>query len=84
MARIPPLAIVPPVVFAAIAGLFLGGSIHDVAQVVGAGYLMGPAVGDAATIVKLFRVSMLVLVVVVISAAYRGRRQGADASAPRS
>jgi len=45
----------------ALAGLFLGGAIHDVAQVVGAGYLMGQETGDAATIVKLFRVSMLAL-----------------------
>jgi uncharacterized integral membrane protein (TIGR00698 family) len=58
----------------ALAGLFLGGSIHDVAQVVGAGYLMGQETGDAATIVKLFRISMLALVVIVVSAAYRGAR----------
>ena len=62
----------------AMAGLFLGGSIHDVAQVVGAGYLMGQETGDAATIVKLFRVSMLALVVVAVSAAYRGRRLSGD------
>lgn len=62
----------------AMAGLFLGGSIHDVAQVVGAGYLMGQETGDAATIVKLFRVSMLALVVIVVSAAYRGRRLSDD------
>jgi uncharacterized integral membrane protein (TIGR00698 family) len=58
----------------AMAGLFLGGSIHDVAQVVGAGYLMGQQTGDAATIVKLFRVSMLALVLMAVSAAYRGGR----------
>ena len=29
MARIPPLAIVPPVIFAAIAGLFMGGMFRD-------------------------------------------------------
>jgi uncharacterized integral membrane protein (TIGR00698 family) len=52
---------------AALSGLFIGGSIHDVAQVVVAGYAMGPNVGDAASIVKLFRVSMLPLVVLVIS-----------------
>ena len=68
----------------ALAGLFLGGSIHDVAQVVGAGYLMGQETGDAATIIKLFRVSMLALVVVVVSAAYRGRRLSTDsAGTPR-
>ena len=47
------------------AGLFLGGTIHDVAQVVGAGYSMGPVTGDAATIVKLMRVAMLVPVMVL-------------------
>jgi uncharacterized integral membrane protein (TIGR00698 family) len=68
----------------ALAGLFLGGSIHDVAQVVGAGYLMGQETGDAATIVKLFRVSMLALVVIAVSAAYRGRRPSPEsADAPR-
>ncbi|MEP7295535.1 MAG: putative sulfate exporter family transporter [Burkholderiales bacterium] len=68
----------------ALAGLFLGGSIHDVAQVVGAGYLMGQETGDAATIVKLFRVSMLALVVIVVSAAYRGRRLSSEsAGAPQ-
>jgi uncharacterized integral membrane protein (TIGR00698 family) len=50
------------------AGLFLGGTIHDVAQVVGAGYLLGPATGDAATIVKLFRVALLVIVVLAVGA----------------
>jgi len=65
------------------AGLFLGGSIHDVAQVVGASYLMGQTTGDTATIVKLLRVSMLALVVIVASAAYRGRRLEIDrAGAP--
>ena len=45
------------------AGLFLGGTIHDVAQVVGAGYSMGHETGDAATVVKLMRVAMLVPVI---------------------
>ncbi|MEQ8346216.1 MAG: putative sulfate exporter family transporter [Sneathiellaceae bacterium] len=44
-------------------GLFLGGTIHDVAQVVGAGYSLSVEVGDASTIVKLFRVALLVPVV---------------------
>lgn len=50
------------------AGFFLGGTIHDVAQVVGAGYSMGPTTGDAATVIKLMRVAMLVPVIVVASA----------------
>ena len=49
---------------ALVAGMFLGGTIHDVAQVVGAGYSMGPETGDAATVVKLMRVAMLVPVLV--------------------
>lgn len=45
------------------AGMFLGGTIHDVAQVVGAGYSMGKEVGDTATLVKLMRVAMLLPVI---------------------
>jgi uncharacterized integral membrane protein (TIGR00698 family) len=63
------------------AGLFLGGSIHDVAQVVGAGYTLGPVTGDYATIVKLFRVSMLAVVVVIVSAAFQGAREQANLAA---
>ena len=40
-------------------GVFLGGSIHDVAQVVGAGFSMSDTVGNIATITKLLRVAML-------------------------
>ena len=47
------------------AGIFLGGTIHDVAQVVGAGYSLSPETGDAATLVKLLRVAMLLPVIVV-------------------
>lgn len=46
------------------AGVFLGATIHDVAQVVGAGYSMSPQTGDVATLVKLLRVAMLVPVIV--------------------
>jgi uncharacterized integral membrane protein (TIGR00698 family) len=48
-------------------GRFLGGSIHDVAQVVAAGYASSPRAGDSATIVKLMRVAMLLPVVLVIT-----------------
>jgi uncharacterized integral membrane protein (TIGR00698 family) len=53
------------------AGIFLGGTIHDVAQVVGAGYSMGKETGDVATIVKLLRVAMLLPVILVITLSYR-------------
>jgi uncharacterized integral membrane protein (TIGR00698 family) len=50
-------------------GRFLGGSIHDVAQVVAAGYATSPKAGDTATVVKLMRVAMLLPVVLGISLA---------------
>jgi uncharacterized integral membrane protein (TIGR00698 family) len=56
-------------------GVFLGGTIHDVAQVVGAGYSISPEVGDYAVLVKLLRVAMLLPVVAVISIAVRQRLQ---------
>ncbi|MEM6653791.1 MAG: putative sulfate exporter family transporter [Pseudomonadota bacterium] len=47
------------------AGIFLGGTIHDVAQVVGAGFSISEQAGDTATLVKLFRVAMLAPVVLI-------------------
>ena len=47
-----------------LSGIFLGATIHDVAQVVGAGYGMSKETGDVATFVKLMRVAMLVPVIV--------------------
>jgi uncharacterized integral membrane protein (TIGR00698 family) len=44
-------------------GVMLGGTIHDVAQVVGAGYAVSTAAGNTAVIVKLFRVFLLLPVV---------------------
>ena len=44
--------------------MFLGATIHDVAQVVGAGYSLSRETGDMATFVKLMRVAMLVPVIV--------------------
>ena len=49
------------------AGVFIGGTIHDVAQVVGAGYMISPETGDIATYVKLLRVAMLLPTVFAIS-----------------
>jgi uncharacterized integral membrane protein (TIGR00698 family) len=47
-------------------GILLGATIHDVAQVVGAGYSVSDDVGNAAVIVKLFRVFLLLPVVIAI------------------
>ena len=59
-------------------GFVLGATIHDVAQVVGAGYSVSDVAGETATIVKLIRVSCLPLVLLVVLMA-TGRQQGAAA-----
>ncbi|MCX2723362.1 YeiH family protein [Roseibium salinum] len=46
-------------------GVFLGGTIHDVAQVVGAGFSISEETGDLSTLVKLIRVTMLAPIVLV-------------------
>jgi uncharacterized integral membrane protein (TIGR00698 family) len=55
------------------AGVFLGGTIHDVAQVVGAGYSLSNQTGDVATLVKLMRVAMLLPVIVFATVLTRTR-----------
>ncbi len=52
-------------------GVFLGGTIHDVAQVVGAGFSVSEATGETATLVKLIRVSMLAPVVLLFALMFR-------------
>jgi uncharacterized integral membrane protein (TIGR00698 family) len=64
------------------AGIFLGGTIHDVAQVVGAGYGVSPETGDTSTIVKLLRVAMLLPVCLVIGLALHVRGTTAAHAAP--
>jgi len=63
------------------AGIFLGATIHDVAQVVGAGYGMSTETGDIATFVKLLRVAMLLPVIAITAVSYR--KSGADAGGAR-
>ncbi|MFY8093821.1 MAG: YeiH family protein [Niveispirillum sp.] len=55
------------------AGLFFGASIHDVAQVVGAGYLISDQAAEVAAIVKLMRVACLVPVVMAVAWIFRDR-----------
>ena len=52
-------------------GVFMGASIHNVAQAVGAGYTVSDTAGDVATYVKLLRVSALLPVIIVISFLFR-------------
>lgn len=63
------------------AGVFLGATIHDVAQVVGAGYSMSTETGDTATVVKLMRVAMLLPV--IVCAAMITRMQGVESTGKR-
>jgi len=60
------------------AGIFLGATIHDVAQVIGAGYSVSSEAGDTATIVKLLRVAMLLPVILVLSILFRRQHVSAD------
>ena len=65
--------IVYPLIVAAIGfddtekGVFIGATIHDVAQVVGAGYMISDEAGGVATFTKLMRVAMLAPVVLIFA-----------------
>ncbi|MEO0681480.1 MAG: putative sulfate exporter family transporter [Pseudomonadota bacterium] len=65
------------------AGVFLGGTIHDVAQVVGAGFSVGQDAGDAATLVKLIRVTLLAPVVLIFALTIRALGEAAEDGASR-
>lgn len=63
-------------------GILLGATIHDVAQVVGAGYAISPEAGDVATYVKLLRVALLPGVVIAVALAVRSRAGTARSAGP--
>lgn len=63
-------------------GVFLGGTIHDVAQVVGAGYSVSPETGDVATIIKLLRVALLVPTVLIVAIVSRRIKAGVELKPP--
>lgn len=52
-------------------GIFLGATIHDVAQVAGAGFSVSVPAGETAVFVKLIRVTMLAPVVLLAALAFR-------------
>lgn len=67
------------------AGIFLGASVHDVAQVVGAGFSISDEAGETATLVKLLRVSMLaptVLVIAILARRCAGDEVAGDGKRP--
>jgi len=59
-------------------GFLIGSTVHDVAQVVGAGYSISIKTGDIATIVKLLRVTMLPVVLIAIVLTIAGTQPGAS------
>lgn len=68
---------------AAQGAIFLGGTIHDVAQVVAAGMMLGPGSGELAALVKLLRVLLLLPVVLFVAALFRRANAAAPAAAGR-
>ena len=66
------------------AGIFLGATIHDVAQVIGAGYMISDTAGETAAVVKLMRVACLVPAVMAIALVFRrDGRVGTDSDMAR-
>jgi uncharacterized integral membrane protein (TIGR00698 family) len=64
------------------AGVFFGATIHDVAQVVGAGGIVGEEAQATAAIMKLFRVALLLPAVLVIAWLFRNTHGGAETKKP--
>lgn len=60
-----------------VSGIFLGGTLHEVVQAVGAGMAVSPEAGNAATAVKLLRVACLGPVILILT------RLSSDASESR-
>jgi uncharacterized integral membrane protein (TIGR00698 family) len=63
-----------------VTGVMLGATIHDVAQVVGAGYAVSETAGNTAVVVKLFRVFLLLPVVLAIGWWFARRGSGTGAA----
>lgn len=62
------------------AGVFLGATIHDVAQVIGAGYIVSDEAGATAAVVKLMRVTLLAPAVFAIALIFSRKSAGPDAA----
>jgi len=61
-------------------GILLGVTIHDVAQVVGAGFSVSEQSGSTATLIKLFRVTLLVPVILVLIVCMRSGNRASGTS----
>ena len=62
-------------------GVLIGATIHDVAQVVGAGFAVSDETGEVATYVKLLRVACLPAVVLAYAVLMRSRGESGAAAA---
>lgn len=63
-------------------GIWIGGSVHEVAQVVAAGFAHGDPSGEAATVAKLARVLMLAPLVLLMGQAARRNDRHAKVPVP--
>ncbi|MER9952657.1 YeiH family protein [Mesorhizobium sp. M0047] len=63
-------------------GLWAGASIHEVAQVIGAGFQNGTQSGEIATVAKLTRVAMLAPMVITLGLMARRKSSGQSAAQP--
>ncbi len=57
------------------AGVLIGGTIHDVSQVVGAGYSISTEAGDTAILIKLMRVFLLIPVLFIFAYWFKSQKQ---------
>jgi uncharacterized integral membrane protein (TIGR00698 family) len=64
------------------AGAFIGATVQDGAQVVGAGFSISETAGETATLVKLIRVSFLAPIVVIIALWWRHSEVQEDGKRP--
>lgn len=62
-------------------GMFLGASIHDLAQVIGAGAMVSPQATEAATVTKLIRVACLAPVVLTLGFCFAQRTAASSGQA---
>ena len=66
-----------PILFSALGfsdqqiGYLIGATVHDVAQVIGAGYAVSEDAGAVATYVKMMRVAMLPVVIITLALSFR-------------
>ena len=62
----------------------MGGTIHDVAQVVGAGAMLGNDALQTATMTKMLRVAMLIPMMFVFTALFAARGEHGEAKTPKT